>query len=225
MKKQYFIFLVVFAIGLFGLSTEIFAADNIIVEPPIGEFVTGTTTTITFRAAPPIDTIDGIELALGITGGTITNVVITDNTEPILGTCDTINLDPAIIFTEDSICFAEYFNPYLTQNQLLFTATVLWGDPGTASIIHTGSMYMSTTPSATFDLTGEVGSYTIVLELEPTNTPIPNVSVTPTGALPPTGIIDENINLILGVGLVFTGIGVYRYSGNKYLSNLSDYEN
>jgi hypothetical protein len=222
MKKQYIIFLVVLVIGVFGLSSDIFAADNIIVEPPLGEVVTGTTSTITFRAAPPTDTIDGIEIALGITGGTITNVVITDNTEPYFGTC--VDGDESIIFTDDSICFAETFSTPLTQNQLLFTATILWGDPGTASIIHTGSYYGSSDPIGQFDLTGEVGNYDVVLALEPTNTPIPSISVTPTGALPPTGIIDENINLILGVGLVFTGIGVYKYSGSKYLSNLSNDE-
>jgi hypothetical protein len=222
MKKKYLIFFVVLIIGFFGLSSEIFAADNIIVEPPIGQYVTGTSTTITFRAAPPVDTIDGIAIGLGITGGTITNVTITDNTEPIIGTC--VDGDIAIIFTEDSVCFEEAFNPPLTQNQLLFTITVLWGAPGTASIVHTGSNYVSFLTSEQFDLTGEVGSYEIVLALEATNTPTPIASVTPTGALPPTGIIDENINLILGVGLVFTGVGVYKYSGTKYLSNLENNE-
>jgi hypothetical protein len=208
-----------FRIVVIGLSAAflVFPAKAVVITPSTGTFNIGATTTFTISTEFPEGaptTLDGVEVYMSVTGGTVTGFVASNNftSPPPISECQ-----GGTFYTSSLVCggFA-LSSGYLTNGETLGTFTVQWSATGTATIVNTdNTSYIDSAHQQTYPDAGTVGTFTIV---SADTTITPTATITPTGGrVPETGIADDGGAIVVGVVVILSGIVLYNYSKKKFI--------
>lgn len=178
------------------------SVSAVTVNPNTGQFTTGGTSEIKIYANSQTDETL-VKLDLDFTNATVTNFVSADGGifVTVLGECSGNTK-----FTANKICASFGASSTIPSGTFLGTATVKWGNSGTASIVATsGNLYRNTATSTDRIDAGTKATYTI--------------GTTPKtdGGIPKTPLVsaekDKYIFTLFGLLSIITG--KYLYSKSK----------